>query len=256
MKTIIFQLRNALLQLFPTNKHRLILIGLVLIAAAISVSELAVTKLFTNIILHEGSMSKLKMLVYIAAFFIFFGLTRAGHFAQRIYRVNVFEKAFKSAKEGISPAQENWRWSLAFELTTILGVFTQIIVIVVFFAYLNPLFGLINFLTLLIVIEILGRLFASQLEAQRGFVVARRNKIPVTNFERIGSRIKTGEFGILVAGFSLLILLAALIYFSYKGEISRSNTIVLFFGLRMQNSGLSTLSTGLMRFARARTNSE
>ena len=39
-------------------------------------------------------------------------------------------------------------------------------------------------------------------------------------------------------------------------EISTSNTIVLFFGLRMQNSSLSNISSGLMRFARARTHSE
>ncbi|TSA48384.1 MAG: hypothetical protein D4R50_01230 [Actinomycetales bacterium] len=256
MKTIAYQLKNSLLQLFPTNKHRTILIGLVLIAASISVSELAVTKLFTKIILHEGSLSRARLILYIGAFFLFFGITRAGHYLQRIYRVNVFDKAFKSSSIGVTAAQENWRWSLAFELTTLLGVITQILVIVIFFAYLNVLFGVLNVLVLLAVIEILGRIFAKQIEAQRGFVVARKNKIPVSNFERIGSRIKSGEFGILISGFSLIILLAALIYFSYKGDISRSNTIVLFFGLRMQNSSLATFSTSLMRFARARTNSE
>ena len=54
----------------------------------------------------------------------------------------------------------------------------------------------------------------------------------------------------------MIVLLAALIFFSYNGEISEANTIVLFFGLRMQNSNLSNISTGLMRFARARTHSE
>jgi len=256
MKTIAYQLKTSLLQLFPTNKHRSILIGLVLIAASISVSELAVTKLFTKIILHEGTLSKAKLIILIGAFFLFFGITRAGHYAQRIYRVNVFDKAFKSSKTGVTAAQENWRWSLAFELTTLLGVITQILVIVIFFAYLNSFFGILNILVLLVVVEILGRIFAKQIEAQRGFVTARKNKIPVSNFERIGTRIKSGEFGILISGFSLIFLLAALIYFSYKGDISRSNTIVLFFGLRMQNSSLATFSTSLMRFARARTNSE
>jgi hypothetical protein len=50
--------------------------------------------------------------------------------------------------------------------------------------------------------------------------------------------------------------LGLLNYLSYQGEISPSNTVVLFFGLRMQNSSLSSISTGLMRFARARTHSE
>ena len=256
MKMIVYQLKNSLLDLFPTNKHRLILIGVVLIAAFISVSELAVTKLFTDIILNESSMSRAQFILYIGAFFIFFGMTRAGHYLQRIYRVNVFEKAFKSSKTGVTAEQENWRWSLAFELTTLLGVIAQILVIAVFFSYLNVLFGVLNVLILVVVFEILGRIFAKQLVAQRSFVVAKKNKTPVSNFERISSRIKSGEFGILISGFSLIILLAALIYFSYKGEISRSNTIVLFFGLQMQNSNLATFSTSLMRFARARTNSE
>jgi hypothetical protein len=54
----------------------------------------------------------------------------------------------------------------------------------------------------------------------------------------------------------MIFLLGALLFFSYQGEINPANTIVLFFGLRMQNSSLSSLSTALMRFARARTHSE
>jgi predicted MFS family arabinose efflux permease len=73
---------------------------------------------------------------------------------------------------------------------------------------------------------------------------------------RIGSRIKYGETGILISGIALILLLAALIYASYLGDVSKSNAIVLFFGLRMQNSNLANVSTSLMRFARARTNSE
>jgi hypothetical protein len=88
------------------------------------------------------------------------------------------------------------------------------------------------------------------------FVVARKNKTPVSNVVRIGTRIKSGETGILISGIAMLLLLAALIYLSYTGGISQSNTIVLFFGLRMQNSNFSNISTGLMRFARALTHSE
>jgi hypothetical protein len=43
-----------MLKLFPTTKFRIILVVLVLTAAFISVSELAVAKLFTQIILNEG----------------------------------------------------------------------------------------------------------------------------------------------------------------------------------------------------------
>jgi hypothetical protein len=108
----------------------------------------------------------------------------------------------------------------------------------------------------LAIFQVYGKLFSNQLDAQRGFLEAKRNKELITNAVRIGSRIKSGEIGILISGIAMLILLAVLIYFSYIGGISTSNTIVLFFGLKMQNSNFSNISTALMRFARARTNSE
>jgi len=256
MLTIVNQLRLALLELFTTTKYRAILISLVLIAAFISVSELAVAKLFTKIILHEGTLSQTKLILFVGAFFLFFGGTRAGHFLQRIYRVNVFDKAFKESNSEVTGAKDNWRWSLAFELTNLLSTFTQLGVIVLFFTYFNWIFGLINISILLIIFQVYGRLFRHQIEAQRGFVTARKNKVPIANVVRIGTRIKSGETGILLSGVAMIVLLAALIFFSYNGEISEANTIVLFFGLRMQNSNLSNISTGLMRFARARTHSE
>ena len=250
------ELRSALHELFTTRKYRLILISLVLIAAFISVSELAVAKLFTGIILNEGKMSQTELAILVTGFFLFFGATRAGHFFQRIYRVNVFDKAFKHAKKNQRNSKGNWRWSLAFELTNLLSSATQLGVIILIFFYLNWAFALLNILIVLFIFEVYGRLFRKQIEAQRGFVLAKLNKQPVKNSVRIGTRIKSGETGILISGGAMLILLGALLYLSYTGGISQANTIVLFFGLRMQNNNLSNISSGLMRFARALTHSE
>ena len=153
-------------------------------------------------------------------------------------------------------SKENWRWSLAFELTNILSTCTQLGAIILFFAYLSWPFAIVNILVVLAIFQVYGKLFTGQLDAQRGFIVAKKNKELITNAVRIGSRIKSGEIGILISGIAMLILLAVLIYFSYIGGISTANTIVLFFGLKMQNSSFSNISTALMRFARARTNSE
>jgi hypothetical protein len=256
MKVILWNLRKSLLELFPTSKYRLILISLILIAAFISVSELLVAKLFTQIILNEDELAKSTLFLLIGGFFIFYGFTRAGQFAQRIYRLRVFDKAFKATDAELSMAKDNWRWSLAFELTHISSTLTQMGVVLAFFLYINWIFALINLVMIVIVLEVIGRLFKKQIEAQRGFVTARKNKIPVANVVRIGTRIKSGETGILLSGIAMIVLLGALIFFSYNGDISKANTVVLFFGLRMQNSNLSNISTGLMRFARARTHSE
>jgi len=250
------ELRLAFHDLFTTRKYRLILVSLVLIAAFISVSELAVAKLFTGIILNEGKMSQTQLAILVTGFFLFFGATRAGHFFQRVYRVNVFDKAFKHAKTNQRNAKGNWRWSLAFELTNLLSAVMQLVVVILIFFYLNWAFALLNILVVLFIFHIYGRLFKGQIEAQRGFVQAKKDKNPVTNAVKIGTRIKSGETGILISGSAMLVLLGALIYLSYNGQISQSNTIVLFFGLRMQNSNLSNISSGLMRFARALTHSE
>ena len=256
MLVVARELRAALLQLFTTRKYRFILISLVLIAAFISVSELAVAKLFTGIILNEGKMSQTQLAILVTVFFLFFAGTRVGHFFQRIYRVNVFDKAFKHAKSNQRNSKGNWRWSLAFELTNVLSSAMQLVVIILIFFYLNWVFALLNILIVLFIIEVFGRIFKSQIESQREFITAKKNKKPVKNSIRIGTRIKSGETGILISGAAMLILLAVLLYLSYTGQISQSNTIVFFFGLRMQNNNLSSISSSLMRFARARTQSE
>lgn len=256
MLLVVKEVLYAIKILFTTTKDRVILLSLVLIAAIISVSELAVTKIFTKIISHENHMSKIHLIILVVGFFLFFGITKSGHFLQRIYKITFFEKAFKESSDEIPAAKENWRWSLAFELTNILSTCTQLGVIILFFSYLSWEFALVNFVAVLAIFQFYGKLFRKQLDAQRGFVIARKNKEQVTNAVRIGTRVKSGEIGVLVSGIATLILLGVLIYLSYIGGISTSNTIVFFFGLKMQNSNFSNISTALMRFARARTNSE
>ena len=192
MKVILWNLRKSLLELFPTSKYRLILISLILIAAFISVSELLVAKLFTQIILNEDELAKSTLFLLIGGFFIFYGFTRAGQFAQRIYRLRVFDKAFKATDAELSMAKDNWRWSLAFELTHISSTLTQMGVVLAFFLYINWIFALINLVMIVIVLEVIGRLFKKQIEAQRGFVEAKKNKTPVANVIRVGTRIKSG----------------------------------------------------------------
>jgi len=51
------------------------------------------------------------------------------------------------------------------------------------------------------------------------------------------------------------VLFAILIWLSIDGQISLANTIVFFLGLRLQNTTFSSVSSSLMRFARAKANS-
>ena len=256
MKIIITELRSSLHLLFQTRKLRLTMLGLVLLAAIISISELAVAKLFTQIIYAESEYSSKQLILIVGFFFIFYAMTRLGQFFQKIYRLRVFDKAFQHSDEDLSYSRESWRWSLAIELSNILSTFAQIFVTTFIFFYFNWIFGLIDLFIVFTVLTIYGRFFGKQLEAQRGFIAAKRAKKPIASSVRVGTRIKMGEQGILISGAAMIILLAALLYFSYQGGISAANAVVLFLGLRMQNASLSGIAVGLMRFARARSHSE
>ena len=256
MLLILTKIRDTLQMLFPKGKFRAILLGLVLLSSAISVSELLVAKLFTKIISHENKLSNHQMVLYTAVLLLFFTLTRVGHFFQKIYRVNVFEGSIKSANLKSSQSQESWQWSLAFEVTSLLSLITQLIVVSAFFFTLNLVFSVINLISMLVIFQIYGALFRHQLGAQRGFRDSRKAKKVVANSVRVATRIKSGEVGALASGFGMIMLLTILVYLSFKGQLTTSETIVFFFGLKMQTSNLATFSAGLMRFARAIANSE
>jgi hypothetical protein len=68
--------------------------------------------------------------------------------------------------------------------------------------------------------------------------------------------VMAAYFVVLAPVFGVLnLLLTALLAMGINGLVSASSTIVLFLGLRLQNSTFTTLSGSVMRFARAQANS-
>ena len=65
------------------------------------------------------------------------------------------------------------------------------------------------------------------------------------------TRVKAGEGGALASGVGMLLLLCALLFFSLDGQISVSNTLVIFLGARLQNSVLSNTARSLAKYARS-----
>lgn len=256
MQKIYNEMTSSLVHLFTTSKSRLILLFLILLASIISVSELLVTHFFTKLILERDDVDDSKIKYLLVFFFLFLALTRFGHYLQRIYRIQLFDKSFKNNKKNKSNAEESWQWALAFELSTILGIVVQLIAIILFFIYLNVSYGLINFLIVAIVLQFLSYLFSKQIQIQKSLSKSQKNNKSISSSVKVMARIKSGEIGVLMAGASFLLSIGILIYFSFDQSISPAHSIVLFFGIKMQSSSLSMLSTSLMRFARARANSE
>ena len=226
-----------------------------MIAAAIPVTELLVAKLFTDLVVHGQTRPMIEIILSASLFAVLFAGTRAANYAQKTYRVKFFDKAFGSDTRERSSTKESWEWALGLELVNTLSFLTQAFVIAGFFFALNPGFALLNLLLVVGFLQLLGGLFKRQLRVQRGFVEAKRNKQRVEPAERLGSRIQQAEFATLMASFAIVVLLGVLIWFSLQGWVTLSNTIVFFLGLRIMNTTFSSISSSLMRFARAKANS-
>ena len=228
---------------------------LVLIAAMIPVTELLVAKLFTDLVIAGNSRPITEIILQLLLFAVLFVSTRIANYMQKTYRVKFFDKAFGADTREKSSTKESWEWAMGLELVNALSFITQMFVIASMLIVLTPNFGLLNLLLIVLVLQLMGVIFKRQLKKQRGFVEKKRAKKTVTPAERLGSRIQQAEFATLMASFGVVVLLAVLIWFSLEGWVSLSNAIVLFLALRIQNTTFSSVSSSLMRFARAKANS-
>jgi hypothetical protein len=239
--------------LFPRGRFRFVLVVLSMIAAAISVSELLVMKFFATLVLHEGDFDRSVLGWAIVGFFIFFIVTRFGQYYQRNYRVKALARSFRAAKKERTTKEENREWAMAFELTNILSLGAQLVAIILFFLLLHPLIAAINVAILLVILQVVGRIFQKQITVQAALNAEDRKKVKPD--KRYGTRIKAAETGALISGAGMLVLLAILLFFSIDGEITPANTLVIFLGARLQNSVISNGSRSLMRYAKSNSRS-
>jgi hypothetical protein len=237
-------------RLFPHGRFRWILIVLSGIAAGISVSELLVMKFFSKLILEESKVDSKKFIFLIIGFLIFFIVTRIGQYFQRSYRVTAFERSFRAAKKERTKKEENAEWLMAFELTNLLSYGVQLVAILAFFLLLKPWVAIINLIIIVGILHFLGRIFRRQIDVHRENSAANGAQ-ELRAADRHGHRVRAGESGALASGAGMLILLGVLLFFSVDGQISVSNTLVIFLGARLQNSVLSNISRSLAKVARA-----
>ena len=254
MKKLAQELWQSARLLVPA-KYRYPLILLILVAAAIPVTELLVAKLFTDLVVNGAQKGLGEIIINLVIFGLLFVATRVANYIQKTYRVRFFDKAFGADKREKTSQGESWEWAMALELVNVLSFMLQAFVIAAFLFVLNQIMGGITLVIILILLQVMGRIFTFQLKVQREFVEKRRAKENVTPAERLGSRIKSAEFATLLGSFFIVALMVLLVIFSIDGIVSLSSTIVFFLGLRLMNTTFSSISSALMRFARAKANS-
>lgn len=251
MIAIVRELSEGFKSLFPAGRFRFVLIVLSVLAAVISVSELLVLKLFIGIVTKEGEIERDQFIFFAIGILVFFLLTRAGHYYQRIYRVKAFGRTFKSLRKVRSRGARNPEWAMAFELSSLLTNGTQLIAIALFLMILDLRIAALNLLVIVVVLTAMARLFRQQLKRQAELLVERSGKRARPQ-RRYGERIKAAEIGGLIAAGGTIAVLGALLLLSYNGEITVSDTLIIFFGVRLQNSALANSSRSMMRYARAK----
>ena len=251
MIAIVDELKNGFRNLFPGGRFRYVLIILSMLGAVISVSELLVLKFFVQIVLHEGRIERNQFILLGAGLALFFIITRLAQYYQRNYRVTAFARSFKALKKARKKGAGNPEWAMAFEISSILTSATQLFAVLVFIIILEPLFAILNFVVILGVLTYVAYLFTKQLQVQLILQTERDGKKAHPQ-KRYGTRIRAAENGALAAGVGMIILLGALLSLSYSGEITVANTLIIFFGTRLQNGSLTSTSRSLMRYARAK----
>jgi hypothetical protein len=256
MITLVSQFRLAMADLFRTRRHQSIVAGLVLFGSLVSAAELLTAQLFSNIIIPDAGVPRTinDTVVLAVVFLVVFGGLRVLNYGQSLYRVNVFEKAFQG--NSASRAGESWRWATAMELTSILTMSARIVVIGAALFFLSPMFAIANLIIALGVIQVFGMSLSRQFVTQQGFRDQQKAKDPASSADKVRARIKAGELASLIASVGVMILMAALIALTVLGDIAAGAALVSFLAVRMIGQMYSGISSGLMRFARARVNSD
>jgi hypothetical protein len=254
---LVRSLRTTYEALVPKGRDRLMLFFLVALGALIPVTELFVTKIFTDVITRERDGAGLQFVFgELVIFFALFLGTRVAHYAQRIYRVQFFDQVFRKAGRSDAGNKASWEWAVGLELVNVLSFTTQLLVIAGFFVWLAPLYGAFNVVLVVLLIEVISRLFKYQMMVQKRYVVQRQNKVLVPAYQKLRSRVMSAEIGTLISSVGVVVLLAGLILMNIKGLVGISATVVLFLGARLQNGIVASLSGAVMRYARAVANAE
>ncbi|ROR90545.1 hypothetical protein [Nocardioides aurantiacus] len=245
-------LLGAFTGLFTERRSRLEVSALLLTMAMLPVSELLVTRMFSQLVLHGAERLEAERTALVlagAGFFAAFALSRAIHHVVRLNRVRVFRRGFESSQAERPRHQEAWRWASAFELSTASVALIQVVAFCLLFVWLDPLFGVLNIGIGTAVLALVAVIYRRQLARQLAYLDEARDTATGVG-ERVGRRLRDAELGAVLASLAMALALAVVLLRAVSGALAGADAIVLFIGLRMMYSQVGHLSASAMRFAR------
>ncbi len=251
MKRIASELWETTIDLFPTRRESRMIMGVIFLAVTISVSEILMAHFFSLLILPTEPRDTKDLVILGIVFLILFSVLRLVSFGKEHYRLNIFEKSLANSRTGDRVA-DSWRWATAMELTSLLTLCGRLFFVSVLLFFFSPIFGICNLVVGIGVFQILSWRLRKQFKSQHEFREKQRTKEPASNAEKVRTRVMSGEIGSLLSSAGVIILLGILIFLFAKDDVTPAKAFVLFIALRMVGQIYSGLSSGLMRFARAR----
>jgi hypothetical protein len=244
----------AFSRLFASRKSRVAVGVLILVTAALPVSEMLVLEMFSSLIIdgpETFTQNPNAAIRRIGIFFLAFGITRGAHHLVRLARVRVFRNGFDVSGRTRSPSQESWEWALAFELSGVLVSLVQAVMFSALFLFIDWPTGMLNILVSGVVLALVSAIYRRQLALQKDYIRMGSRPGTVAIPQRVGWRVRDAEFGAMLASVGMVLVLVYMLLRTLFGDITSSTAIVLFLGLRLLSGQLGTLSASIMRFARA-----
>lgn len=246
-------LLQALRRLFPSRAGKVEVAVLVVVMAMVPVVEMLVIRLFSDLVIegpqrlreHDSSLTLTIVLLFAAM-----AGARALHHLVRVVRVNRFRRRFEELEQR-SPSRQSWDWALALELSGVLVAIVQAVALTIFFLFLDVWVALANVVVVVVVLAIIGRLYAKELARQQSYVASGTKPGSATIDDRVGGRIRIAELGATMGSVGMALVLLLVVIRALRGEVSSSDAVVFFLGLRLLYGQLGTYSAGIMRFARA-----
>ena len=247
-------LAQALRRLFPSRWARGEVVGLVLVMAAVPVVEMLVIRMFSDLAI-EGperlAAGDAELTWHVVVFFVALGAARGMHHLVRIVRVSVFRRRFQQLEATRSASRQSWDWALALELSGVLVSVVQAVAFSLLFVVLDLVVAGVNAVVVVLVLLLQGRLYRQELVRQQAYVTmgSKPGSTPIN--DRVGDRIRVAELGALLGSVGMAVVLVVVLVRVLGGEVSSSDAVVFFLGLRLLYGQLGTFSSGIMRFARA-----
>jgi predicted lipid-binding transport protein (Tim44 family) len=243
---------SSIARLFPRAQDKYLLFAFTFLGSLVSIAELGIAKIFTDIVVG-GRRATFTPLFLIIVFVVLSLIARFSHYFQRTQRVKIFSKSILATD--LKNKDNSWNYSLAMEISNIASHLLQIVIVTIFIANQSLAVGMAVFLAIIVNLIVQGKLFEKQELFQRQTFQAkfRREEIPVEL--RVFNRVKGGEVGTLISGIVSIGLLLFLIVGHSAAIVSSSVAIISFFAVRLLATNFNSLSSSIMRFARALVNS-